>query len=332
MARAIRDYYRVLGVTPEAKTSTIKRAYRELIEDIEDEERALGASEELAEAQRDADEAYAVLAHAETRAAFDELRAHVGWWDVGDVGEPEEEETHGVPAAEAVEMALRRVLASDRGTGEGRVGRVLEFRLPFELAALGGSARVRVPIRAACPECAGLGGEIDFAARCETCGGANDRRPTCTTCGGRGWSITVECARCGGDGWVPALGSANLVIPPGVTDGTLLPFPGFRESEEQEGAPRIRIKVSGHPFFTRVGRDVLCRVPVSKGLAEKGSTIRVKTLRGEQQAVTIPPHTGDGTVLKLEGEGIDADGQRGDQLIEIRVRTRGNQESGGNTR
>jgi molecular chaperone DnaJ len=325
MARAIRDYYRVLGVSPRAELAAIKRAYRELIEDIDDEEEALGTSGELEEARRDAHEAFAVLARRETRAAFDPARAHVGWWDTGGA-ELEEEDPRGIAAGEAIEAALRRILTND---DPAKSARIVEFTLPFELAALGGRARVRLPMRAACPECAGLGGAASNASLCTACGGSRDRRAGCETCQGRGWVVSIECARCGGDGWVPALGSADLVIPPGVSDGTLLPFPGFGESEETAGAPRIRVKVSSHPFFRRVGRDILCKVPVSRRLAERGSTIRVKTLRGENQTVIVPPHTADGTVLRLVGEGIHADGERGDQLIEIRVRTRRGRKTGG---
>jgi molecular chaperone DnaJ len=325
MARAIRDYYRVLGVSPQAETPAIRRAHRELVDEIEDEERALGPSDELDEARRDADEALMILTRKDTRAAFDEMREQIGWWDTGWSADIEEEHA-GVAAEEAIEAALRRVLSGDRPS---RNGRVLEFKLPFELAALGGRARVRVPMRAACPECAGLGGDADHATPCSSCGGDRDRRQGCTACQGRGWLVMIDCARCGGEGWVPALGSAELVIPPGVTDGTLLPLPGFAENDDEDvdRAPRIRVKVSSHPFFRRVGRDILCKVPVSRRLAERGSTIRVKTLRGEDQKVTVPPHTPDGTVLRLVGEGIDADGERGDQLIEIRVRPRRGQKS-----
>jgi molecular chaperone DnaJ len=117
------------------------------------------------------------------------------------------------------------------------------------------------------------------------------------------------------------VGFVSLHIPSGVSDGTLLPFPGLEETHEYPRPRYIRVKVSRHPFFTRKGRDVICRVPISERDAREGSTVVVRTLRGRQHRVVVPPETKNGTIMRLVGEGIESDGGRGDQLVEIRVKT-----------
>jgi molecular chaperone DnaJ len=89
------------------------------------------------------------------------------------------------------------------------------------------------------------------------------------------------------------------------------------------------VKVSRHPFFSRRGRDIVCRVPVSEKVAKSGTTLHVRTLRGRRHEVVVPPDTSDGTIVRLEGEGIESEGQRGDQLIEIRVKGSLRKKTGG---
>lgn len=65
------DYYRVLGVSPQADTETIERAYRRLARRYHPD---LNPSPDATEQMARINEAYRVLRHTETRAQYDRMR------------------------------------------------------------------------------------------------------------------------------------------------------------------------------------------------------------------------------------------------------------------
>lgn len=318
MASVQKDFYDVLGLTLDAEPSEIERAYRELNLQLDDELELGADADEIASIRREIHEAYTVLRNVEDRRAYDALRSSALVWGAEEIDDGDyvvDDPDDGEPGTAFLEAVLRRFLV---GSDEREV---LDLVLPFELAALGGRARLRLPVRAGCPGCGGTGGTGGAAFTCPTCGGEADRAEDCETCHGRGWRVAVPCDRCGGSGWQAAFGEVGLRIPPGTRDGTLIPFPGFGKGTLEAGTgPRyVRVRVSRHPFFKRRGRDVICRVPISKRDAKEGSTIQVPTLRGRSTSLRIPPDTSDGTVMRIEGGGLDLGGRRGDQLVVIQV-------------
>ena len=328
MAIVSKDFYRVLGLGPGSDPSAVEHAYQDLCRQIEDEIRLIGESDELDAIRDEIEAAYAVLRNPVSRAEYDSIRNESGWWasaDAGDVDLDDEEEPE---SRHFLESVLRRFIANQHENIQTQ--ETVDLMLPFEMAALGGRAKLQLPMRAACPNCGGVGGEGGHAWTCVDCEPLDEPNAECNACRGRGWIVTRDCTTCRGQGWVAALGETRLEIPAGVSDGTLLPYPGFASRGSESTQPRyIRIRVANHPFFKRKGRDVFCRIPVSQRTAENGSTILVRTLRGGKQPVTISPGTRSGTVVRLVGEGIESEGERGDQLVEIQVTPRARRKSGG---
>jgi molecular chaperone DnaJ len=317
MAIVARDFYLVLGVSETTDAAGIREAYSELTAQLDEDASVFGDDATLMELRREIEEAYQVLSDPVRRHQFDQLRDEPEWWcdldEVEPLDEPPEDDRKG-----ALRSMINRYLM--QVSQQGGSQEVVELQLPFEVAALGGQARIRLPVRAACPECRGVGGSS--ARQCSSCLGQPEHRDTCPECHGHGWIVTVNCSQCAGRGWVGALGQSELVIPSGVSDGTLLPFPGFgSDGDEQSVRPQfIRVKVTRHPFFSRRGQDIVCQIPISEKAAREGKTITVRTIRGRRQSVVVPPQSVNGDVVRIEGEGIESEGQRGDQLIEIKVK------------
>jgi molecular chaperone DnaJ len=326
VATASRDYYRVLGIEPGATGEAVDRAYRDLVQQIEEAEEHYGPNDELTRFRREVGEAYTVLRDPDRRREFDRLSVLPEWMPVrdeeGDAAQPSKE----VDPSALFDNVMRRLVRVVEGESDEAM---TELLVPFEVAALGGNTRVRVPIRFACPECGGTGAEDGHAVVCAVCEARLPARLSCDRCGGKGWTATLDCDRCGGDGWIARLGVVRLEIPPGVADGTVLPQAGRAADAFGQARPRFRIRVSEHPFFSRKGWDILCQVPVSETAACSGATIEVKTIRGQRRKVRIPAQTLDGTVVRLPGEGIESEGVRGDQLVEIRVVRRSRGRTGG---
>lgn len=112
--------------------------------------------------------------------------------------------------------------------------------------------------------------------------------------------------------------SLDITIPPGVRDGQVLRLAG-QGSVGIGGGPNgdalIEIHVAPHPLFRREGDNIQLDLPVTLAEAVLGGRVTVPTPSGAV-AMTIPPHSNTGTILRLRGKGI---GGRGDQLVTLKV-------------
>src|SRR5437867_2433067 len=74
-------------------------------------------------------------------------------------------------------------------------------------------------------------------------------------------------------------------------------------------------------FFRREGGglDVTGVVPINLAQAMLGTRIKVRTLDGKRVVLKVPPGTQHGQRFRIAGQGIEKNGRRGDQYVEIRV-------------
>lgn len=113
----------------------------------------------------------------------------------------------------------------------------------------------------------------------------------------------------------------DVKVPPGTKDAAKLRLKGQGNPGRAGGATGdalIEIKVEPHPYFTRDGDDVLLTLPVTLSEAVLGGKVTVPTIDGKV-ALTVPPASNSGTVLRLKGKGIPHGKARGDQLVTLRV-------------
>ena len=102
----------------------------------------------------------------------------------------------------------------------------------------------------------------------------------------------------------------DVKIPVGVKDGQAV------RVKERGGAGRgggpngdilLSVSVAPHPFMTRDGNDVRMDLPVTLKEAVLGAKVAVPTLTGAV-SLSVPPNSNTGTVLRLKGKGIGAQG------------------------
>src|SRR5438105_3111329 len=70
---------------------------------------------------------------------------------------------------------------------------------------------------------------------------------------------------------------------------------------------------------TAVSIPFLVVVPINLAQALLGSKIKVRTLDGKRVVLKVPPGTHHGQRFRIPGQGIERNGRRGDQYIEIHV-------------
>ena len=341
---AKRDYYEVLGVSRNATTDEIKRAFRELARrlhpDVNKED------PQAAEKFKEINEAYQVLSDPEKRARYDQFghafepsattdgsagTGGFGGWpggfgDLGDLGE-------------VFDFFFGGTRGRSRAGGPARGDDLrYDLELSFEQAAFGAEVTLEVPRLEICPHCGGSRAEPGHPPqRCATCGGAGQVQrvsqtpfgrfvqvSTCPRCGGQGTFIPVRCRECAGEGRLRRRRRVTVRVPPGVEDGVRLRIPGEGDVGADGGPPGdlyVFVSVRPHEIFTRDGYDVVCEVPISVLDATLGGELTVPTLDGPAR-LQIPEGTQTGSLFRLKGKGIPKPGHgRGDQVIRVRVVT-----------
>lgn len=351
-----KDYYATLGVSRDASTEEINKAYRRLARTYHPD---ANPDDPDAEAKfKDISEAHGVLSDPEKRKEYDQVRdlmasgafsggRRAPGSGAGASGFPGGFEgfarTGGGGAGFDLGDLLGDLFGAEAGAPGGarttgragaQRGRDAEttLTLSFEDAMAGVTTTLRVSGRAACETCGGSGARPGTSPqRCTVCGGtgqvASDQglfsfaRP-CEGCGGTGTTIPDPCPSCGGGGVVDKPRQIRARIPAGVKDGARIRLKGRGEPGLRGGPPGdlyVNVRVEPHDLFDRRGDDLLLTVPVTFAEAALGTELRVPTLEGSV-TVKVPAGTPSGKRLRVRGHGAPtSSGGRGDLLVTIEV-------------
>lgn len=329
-----RDYYEVLGVSKNAGTDEVKKAYRKLARqyhpDVNREDP--NASEKFKEVT----EAYEVLSDDNKRARYDQFGHEDPTAGMGGGGGAGFQDFGG-GFGDIFDMFFGG--GGQRGPQRGS-DLEYELQLDFEDAAFGVEEEIQIPRTETCPTCTGSGAKPGTRTEhCSACQGTGQQetvvntpfgrmanRKVCSVCRGRGVKITEPCKDCNGQGRKRVRRTVKINVPAGVDTGTRLRMPGAGESSASGGQPgdlHIVIRVRPHEQFEREGTNVYVDVPLSFVQAALGDEIEVPTLDGKVK-LRIPEGTQTGTSFRLRGKGIPRLGsahQRGDQHVRVHVFT-----------
>ncbi|MFN3926529.1 MAG: DnaJ C-terminal domain-containing protein [Pseudanabaenaceae cyanobacterium] len=108
--------------------------------------------------------------------------------------------------------------------------------------------------------------------------------------------------------------SLEVNLPAGVMPGQRIRLKGQSASG---GDLYLKILHKPHPFFTLDGYDVRCQLPISPSESVLGAQVEVPTLSGMVK-LNIPAGVRSGQQLRLAGKGFPKDGRSyGDQYVEV---------------
>jgi molecular chaperone DnaJ len=340
------DFYQVLGVAEAASQDEIKKSYRRLAKKYHPD--ANPNDPKAAERFKEISEAYGTLADPDKRKQYDTMR-RLGAFDPrvrrpsGAGARPGAAGGAG-PGASYEEFdvsdlggfgGLGDIFSSIFGKGrrEEPRGETLEtsVEIPFRTAVLGGKVTVAMPVTDTCPTCSGSGAAKGATiATCDECagrgtvtfgqGGFAVSRP-CPKCRGKGRIPSQPCPSCAGTGAVRTERQVAITVPPGTDDGHKVRLKGQGQAGPGGTAGDLIVTFSVQPdrFFRRDGSDLLAEVPINVVQAILGTSVRVRTIDGKKVLLRIPPGTQPGRKFRIKGQGIERNGSRGDQLVQIRV-------------
>lgn len=282
-----KDYYKTLGVKPEASADEIKRAYRKLARryhpDVSKEADAEARFKELGEA-------YEALKDPQKRAQYDQVRQ--GGWHQGQEFRPPPGWGQGWQSADDSQQqysGFSDFFESLFG-GLGRGG----FR--------SGSGRANVRAR---------GRDVHASVQIDLS----------TAYAGGVQRLNLTRSETGPDGRQRAVPrTLNVRIPPGATEGRQIRLSGQGEpglGGGPAGDLYLEVSLKPHPLFEVQGRDVHLSLPVSPWEAALGARLLVPTLGGRVE-MQIPAGSSSGKRLRLKGRGLPGD-PAGDQYLILKV-------------
>lgn len=282
-----KDYYRTLGVSPEASAEDIKKAFRKLARKYHPD---VSKEPDAEQKMREINEAYAVLSDPEKRAAYQqmgrgyeagqEFRPPPGW-DTGF-----EFSNRGFSPSEAADFSdffaemfgrMGSGHAYHARSGHAQVrGEDHHAKVMLDLEDSFTGATQQISLRAPVLD---EKGRVQFASR-----------------------------------------TLKLRIPVGIFEGQIIRLAG-QGGPGVGGAPAgdlmLEVHFNPHSHLHVEGRDLHRVLPVAPWEAVLGAAIEV-SLPGGTLKVRLPAGTQNGRVLRVRGKGIPAN-PPGDLLLEIQV-------------
>jgi molecular chaperone DnaJ len=330
-----KDFYSTLGVSKDATTEDIKRAYRKLAQKLHpDANPGDTAAEERFKA---ISEAYAVIGNEERRKEYDEFRRLGATGFAGGSPFGGGQRIRVEDLGDVFGGGLGDLLGGFGGTTRRSGARrgpdtTASLHMSFEDAINGVTTTVSVRGDAACSRCGGNGAEPGTSVQtCPTCNGAGQVAQsqgmfafpqTCPQCRGSGRLVESACTNCRGRGTETRVRDIKVKIPAGVKDGATIRLPGKGGPGRNGGPPGdllVTVSVEPHRLFGRRGNDLTLTAPITFSEATLGTKIEVPTMDGPV-TLKIPAGTTSGKTFRVRGKGVTpAKGRTGDLLVKTEI-------------
>jgi len=218
----------------------------------------------------------------------------------------------------------------------------IDLTLEFKEAIFGAEQTIELMKLNTCSKCQGNGAEPGSKIiNCKTCNGQGSVRTVkrtilgniqtvsaCPDCHGDGKSFEKACINCHGQGRIKEKVKIDLKVPAGINEGMTLKMAAAGESGIKGGKAGdlfIHIHIKEDPYFKRQDDNIMTKNEISFSIAALGGQVAIKTIDGEVN-MKIPPGTQTGKIFILRGKGAPHFQHygRGDQLIEVIIKTPGN--------
>ncbi|KAL1321186.1 hypothetical protein HN51_065911 [Arachis hypogaea] len=305
-----RDYYDVLGVSRNASSSDIKKAYYGLAKKLHPD-----TNKSDPEAEKKFQEvtiAYEVLRDEEKRQQYDQVGhdAYVNQQSTGFGG--------GQSGFNPFEQIFRDhdFVKSFFHQNLGGEDIKTSIEVSFMEAVQGCTKTVTFPADVVCNTCGGTG--VPPGTRPETCkrckgsgmtyvqAGIFRMESTCGSCKGTGKIVSEFCKSCRGAKVIRGTKTVKLDIMPGIDTNETIRVYGSGGADPDGGQPGdlyVTIKVREDPVFRREGSDIHVDAVLSITQAILGGSIQVPTLTGDV-VLKVRPGTQPGQKVVLKNKGI----------------------------
>jgi len=337
-----KDYYKLLGISRNASTDEIKKAYKELAKKYHPD---IAGPTADAEKFKEISNAYSVLSDDQKRKQYDTFGDDIGYgpgnqgqgyygsqgfgsgfsqgfsgFDFRDIFSQFMEEEEGEDEDEGSffsRFSSNQRSRRSRSRNSQNLNLVYKIEIDFKTTYTGGKEKLDIHKDCICESCSGSGSISGKKVVCDTCHGkgrvvTSRRTPfgmfsvqtTCPKCKGEGETISDPCKRCSGRGYEKIKRTISVDIPAGISENDVIRVRGEgNEREQEKGDLYLKISVKENDFFKREGKDLYCDVPVTFTDLILGTSFKLN-LFGNYVKIKIPDHTKANTIIKVRGEGF----------------------------
>lgn len=283
-----KDYYKILGVAPDADSKAIKTAYRKLARkyhpDVSEHNEAEAKFKEVSEA-------YEVLKSAAKRAEYDEIRqygAHGKQFQPLPGRGYESAGQGGAQVEGDFSDFFSSIFGSQSGTGPGP----RDNRSGYAFNQKGQDIETELPVFL----------EDTLSEKSQT--------------------ISYHLPNRGDDGRVTEVKKTlNVKIPLGVSDGERIRLKGQGAQGMGSGVNGdlyLRVRLVPHPLFDVEAHNLVITVPLAPWEAALGTKIEVPTLKGKIN-LSIPANSQTGQRLRVKGKGLARPDGFGDLYAVLKI-------------
>ncbi|CDH55361.1 chaperone regulator [Lichtheimia corymbifera JMRC:FSU:9682] len=291
-------YYDILGVSPDASESELKKAYRKLALKYHPDK-----NPEAGDKFKEISHAYEILSDSEKRQMYDQF-GEEGLNGQGGMG--------GMDAEDLFSQLFGGGLfggggRSSRPSGPRR-GKDMMHHLKVSLEDLyaGKTSKLALQKSVLCSRCEGRGGKEGAVQTCRTCGGQGVRiimrqmgpmvqqiQQPCGDCRGEGEIVNEKdrCKHCMGKKVMSERKILEVFIDKGMRDGQRITFSG--EGDQAPGIIPgdiiIAIDEKPHPRFQRKGDDLVYEAKIDLLTALAGGQFAIPHLDDRVLLVTVLP-------------------------------------------
>jgi molecular chaperone DnaJ len=320
------DLYETLGVSRDANSDEIKRAYRKLARELHPD---INPDPKVQERFKEVTAAYDVLSDPQKRQQYD-----MGGSFGGGFG-------GGFGFNDIMDAFFGQGSSSRGPRSRARAGQDALIRVEIDLAeaCFGTEREITVESAVLCERCNGSGCQDGTSpALCGICKGRGETQQVtrsilgqvmtsrpCAACQGYGTTINNPCRECHGDGRVRAKQSIKVEIPGGVETGNRIQLAG-RGEVGPGGGPAgdlyVEIIQREHEYLVRDGETLHLALSIPFTAAALGTKAKINTLDGSEE-IEIKAGIQSGSKISLKNKGVTRlrSSGRGDLIVHIEVVT-----------
>lgn len=286
-SQAPRDFYYVMGVSPNASTDDIHEAYSQLTNRLGPHSAAADDDPELqARTWKDIELAYQTLSDTAKRREYDKNSAV--FRQTSDVRALWNKVTSGVQnVVQSTQQAQTQEIKNVQGKIQAQ-SLEMELEVTLKEAVKGCHRQLIINDPKACEECINL-------------------KPV----------NRMQCPTCRGVGYFTVDRKVEIDLPRGLYDGMEIRRTNQGKWDMRAGTYGdliLKIKLRPHPVLGVIDRDITINVPVTLYEAMLGAEIEIPTATGKV-VMKIQPLTQPGRVYRLKGLGLGG----ADQLVTVDV-------------
>ena len=301
------DYYKLLGISRDASTKEIKKAFRTL---------SLKYHPDRNPGDKKAKDLYQKI-----------NRAHEVLTD------PELKEIYDIYGEEGLNQENNLQNEKERGPNAH-----IEFSVELSDLYNGASHTIEFEKNVICKKCHGTGGKLGKTKKCPTCKGRGSTMQTinmlgmqmqmeqeCERCGGKGVIFSEICPHCRGRKIIRESTKLTLEIEKGMENGQKIVFKGESEQSPDTipGDLIVTLKQKKHSFFKKRKRnDLYADINLNLKEALFGYNKKIKHLDGREFYIESKKITQPDEVRTITGEGMPVHkfpSQKGDLFIKFNV-------------